>query len=220
MHYLVYQTTNLVNGKVYIGVHKTKNISDNYLGSGPILHKAIKKYGIENFKKEVLFSCSSEEEAYLKEMEIVNEEFVKRDDTYNLNLGGTGGFTYINSNLPHPRIGRKHSEETKRKLSKPKTEEHKKKLSEANKGKKYSEEQKRKLSEAQKGHKKKPESSKNYSEANLRRPKEFYEELGKKSKGTISITNGIENKKIKPGEDPQPWLDQGWWRGQVNKKKI
>jgi hypothetical protein len=48
MLYTVYRTVNQINQKFYIGVHKTMNPMDNYLGSGKILGRAIKKYGKEN----------------------------------------------------------------------------------------------------------------------------------------------------------------------------
>ena len=97
-HYLVYKTTNLVNGKIYIGKHETHNIDDSYLGSGKLLKRAIAKYGKKNFKREILFECSSVEEMNAKEAELVNEEFLKRDDVYNLKQGGDGGFDFINVN--------------------------------------------------------------------------------------------------------------------------
>ena len=90
MHYIVYKITNQLNGKFYIGVHTTKNIDDGYMGSGTYLKRAIQKHGIENFKKEILFVFDSEEAMYLKEEEIVNEEFLMTENTYNLRVGGFG----------------------------------------------------------------------------------------------------------------------------------
>lgn len=95
IHYVIYQTTNLVNGKIYVGKHITRNIRDDYMGSGKLLKKAIKKYGIENFKKEILFECSSEDEMNRKEAEIVNEDFCNRRDTYNIVTGGGGGYSNV-----------------------------------------------------------------------------------------------------------------------------
>ena len=78
-HYLVYKTTNLVNGKIYIGKHETDNLDDGYLGSGKILRKAIEKYGEQNFKREILFECSTREEMNAKEAEIPPLGIEKRD---------------------------------------------------------------------------------------------------------------------------------------------
>lgn len=96
MYYLIYKITNTINNKIYIGKHKTNDINDSYMGSGKILHKAIEKYGIDKFKKEILFECSNEEEMNQKEAEIVDEEFIARLDTYNIKLGGQGGWDYVN----------------------------------------------------------------------------------------------------------------------------
>lgn len=90
IYYIVYKTTNLVNGKIYIGVHKTSDLNDQYLGSNRILHAAIKKYGRENFSREVLCFCEDECEMYEIEQLIVDEDFVNRDDTYNIVTGGKG----------------------------------------------------------------------------------------------------------------------------------
>jgi hypothetical protein len=91
MIYYLYRTTNLINGKIYIGVHHTDNIDDGYMGSGKAIKNAIAYYGKENFKKDILESCEPVEHMYSREKEIVNEEFVSRSDTYNLMIGGWGG---------------------------------------------------------------------------------------------------------------------------------
>lgn len=96
MFYTVYKIINLINNKIYVGAHSTNDINDSYMGSGLAISRAKEKYGIENFKKEILFLLDSSEEMYEKEKEIVNEDFVKRKDTYNMKLGGNGGWDYVN----------------------------------------------------------------------------------------------------------------------------
>jgi group I intron endonuclease len=95
MNYL-YQITNLVNRKIYVGVHKTNDIDDGYMGSGKILKHAIAKYGIENFKKDILEFFDTYAEALSREKEIVTDDFLLREDVYNLRCGGQGGFDFIN----------------------------------------------------------------------------------------------------------------------------
>ena len=97
IYYIIYQITNLINKKNYIGKHQTTNINDKYMGSSPHLKNAIKKYGIHNFNKEIIFECKNKDELIKKEQEIVNLDFIKRDDTYNQNLGGDGGWNFVNS---------------------------------------------------------------------------------------------------------------------------
>lgn len=93
MYYTVYKITNLINGKYYIGKHQTKNLDDGYMGSSAVLKRAIRKYGLDNFKKEILYIFNSEAEMNAKEKELV----VISENTYNLNQGGHGGFNYINT---------------------------------------------------------------------------------------------------------------------------
>lgn len=95
--FVVYKVTNKINGKIYIGVHKTKNINDNYLGSGVAITRAVNKYGYDNFKKVIIIETKSEDIAYWFEKMIVDENFVNDTSTYNMTLGGIGGFSHIDT---------------------------------------------------------------------------------------------------------------------------
>lgn len=93
--YYVYQITNTINGNFYIGCHKTDDMNDGYMGSGQRLKYAKAKYGEQHFRKDILFEFTNPTDMYKKERELVNEEFVKRKDTYNIKLGGEGGFDHL-----------------------------------------------------------------------------------------------------------------------------
>lgn len=96
MYYTIYKVTNLLDGKIYIGSHKTKKLDDNYMGSGIYIKRAINQHGVKNFRKEILFVFRTAEEMYVKEAEIVNENFLKTENTYNMTVGGFGGWDYAN----------------------------------------------------------------------------------------------------------------------------
>lgn len=89
--YIVYKTTNRLDGSFYIGKHKTDHINDNYLGSGILLNRAIKKYGKQNFSREILKIFHTEEDAFNYERTIVTEELTSDPLCYNLSTGGMGG---------------------------------------------------------------------------------------------------------------------------------
>lgn len=93
MNHYVYLTTNLVNGKKYIGKRSCQCPieEDSYLGSGKALRKAIDQYGPENFSKEILKICSTEDEAYRYEAEMISKYNAKESrDFYNLDGRGRG----------------------------------------------------------------------------------------------------------------------------------
>ena len=90
-HY-IYKTTNLKNGKFYVGMHSTDNLNDGYLGSGTRLRRSIRRNGIENFKIEYLEFFDNRTDLTNREKELVNEELLKDPMCMNLKPGGTGGF--------------------------------------------------------------------------------------------------------------------------------
>ena len=108
--YILYKTTNLINGNIYIGIHQTNNLNDGYLGSGKNLLNAIKKYGKPNFYREILEFFIDEKSMVDREIEIVTEDFCKRKDTYNIMPGGKWG-SYQRNGLSFK--GRHHTKESK-----------------------------------------------------------------------------------------------------------
>ena len=166
MYGFIYITTNLINGKQYIGQHKGDG-NDDYLGSGDRLVMAIKKYGKQNFKREILeFANSVEELNELERYYIALANAVKDDNYYNIAHGG-----YVNPHygLENGMYGKQHTEEAKEKMRESrkaneklneyhKSQEFRDKMSKVTKGnknpmsgKKHTNESKRKMSENSKG---------------------------------------------------------------------
>lgn len=105
LKYIVYITINLCNGKFYIGVHRTNpDTFDGYIGNSIYrqsnatenypFHKAVRKYGYENFKRTTIKIFPDSEEgrkaAYELEATLVNETLLKSKNVYNIALGGYG----------------------------------------------------------------------------------------------------------------------------------
>ena len=117
MKYIVYQTVNKINNKIYIGVHGTETPDefDGYLGNGINIYRpatylnpktpfqyAVKKYGVKNFIRTTIQEFDDEKEAYKLEAILVNEDFLKREDVYNLALGGK--LNYDNLHNPKKKV--------------------------------------------------------------------------------------------------------------------
>lgn len=137
----VYEIVNHVNFKFYIGVHSTNNLSDGYFGSGKLLKKAIDKHGIDNFTLRIVSYFADRKSALLYEYTCISKEMIKSDYCYNLKNGGNGGGIIghivseetrekisskqrgIKKSKEHcelrrkQQIGKKLTEETKRKMS-------------------------------------------------------------------------------------------------------
>lgn len=114
MKYIIYLTTNTKSSienlhRIYVGVHKTNDpsIFDGYIGCGVYKSKpstymhpktpfqcAVKKYGPESFTREILYIYDTAEEAFTKEAEIVDRDFIKQSHVYNCAIGGIGGSLY------------------------------------------------------------------------------------------------------------------------------
>ena len=90
LHY-TYRIDNLINGKYYIGKHSSESLDDGYMGSGTRIKAAIAKYGIENFKKTILKTFPTSEEAFEHEAQIVTMAEVNDPMCYNIQPGGKGG---------------------------------------------------------------------------------------------------------------------------------
>ena len=177
--YYIYRITNNINHKTYIGQHKyckSLLVEDGYMGSGVILKKAQKKYGIENFSKEIITIAMSRSEAnVLEKYYIAKERKENAYGCYNIADGGQGGawnkgvpcYNETKKKISEKLKGRKLSEDWKRKINENSTrfsghhhsEESKAKISESEKGHRpyfcrpRTEEEKRKMSEKLKGRK-------------------------------------------------------------------
>ena len=223
--YCIYQITNKINGNRYIGQHKYEDESNpmgEYKGSGLLLHKAYKKYGIENFETEILYK-RVRDKATIDAMEIWAIEKYKPE--YNIAKGGSGGITQNmaefnrNQEIIKKRVDtfkKNHPAKPKPETSKRGSDEWRKKQSEAHKGKTngmkgkhHSEEAKRKMSEAKKG---KSAWNKGYRatpeqvENNRKAQKEYWSTHTNPNKGRKWYTNGEKN--VMSFECPE-----GYWRG-------
>ncbi len=155
----IYLTTNLINGKIYVGKRKLKKFSHYYKGSGTILREAFKKYGRENFSCILIDTAETNEELCTKEQYWIKYYNSRDPDIgYNITAGGEGS------------IGYKHSEEAKQKMhdakiGKPLSPEWIEHREASRAGFKHSEETKQKISQANKGHKVSDETRKKLSKA-------------------------------------------------------
>lgn len=205
IYFIIYKITNTKNNKVYIGKHQTDNINDNYMGSGKLLKYAQEKYGIEYFKKEILFVFETEEEMNSKEIELVTEDFCSDENTYNICVGGKGGFSYINKNSMNYKFtitdslngveNRTRSKVWKESLSQRKYDDRKYDHFRGDGNPAKRDEIKIKISANRKG---------------------ISSGVGSKNSqfGTCWITNGIENKKVSKND----LIPYGWYKGRKMKE--
>lgn len=216
MYGYIYKTTNLLNGKIYIGQKKSNVFRPDYYGSGVIINRAIEKYGKENFKIEIVEWCKNRDDLCEREIfHIANEKSLYGfGKGYNITPGGEYGdsFTHhpdkeeIRKRMSIANTGRKHTEEWKKKASirmsgknnpmygVPSPNKGKKasletieKLRKINRGRKYTEEQKKKM------RKKYNETVKNRTPE---KQKEIHERMSKASKKRLVDYEHPQNKKV------------------------
>lgn len=157
---IIYKATNLINNKIYIGktVLSLEQRIKNHLKKSKTnkriyFHKAIHKYGIENFKWEIIYNSSSLKDLNEKEIYYINYyRKNKNNKIYNITNGGSGGDTL--SNHPNKKnICKKIGKSQRGKPKPPFTEEHKKNIGNAHRGKFVGKEARKHLSIACKGKK-------------------------------------------------------------------
>ncbi len=221
-YYTIYKITNLINGMIYIGHHTTFNLNDSYMGSGREIKNAINEYGKENFKREFLFIFDNKDDMIDKEVELVTDEFRKRDDTYNLALGG-GCFGML---------GVKLSKETCEKMSASRkgkkrifSESHCNALSAANKGRKVHPDVVEKVASKLRGRKRGPMSEAQKTQISLTKknnPVKFTEEQLERKRQSMSgkmwITNlELMQTKMVKNNQIDSFLASGWVKGRKTK---
>jgi hypothetical protein len=211
-----------VNAKIYIGVHTTLILDDEYMGSGKVIKRAIEKYSTDNFRKDILEFFEDAKTMYAREKEIVTDEFLLREDVYNLRRGGHGGFDYIRTlpeysnwtkqggkivNNPVSIEKIKERNEHIKKFNKIGSDAYLKKLKENN-GKAWWENSRGFLG---KSHSNETKSIMSY------KAKERLKDPTKNSQfGTMWITNDISNKKIFKGAV----IPIGWKKGRIIKSEL
>lgn len=200
----------------------TSNLDDGYMGSGKIINRAFEKYGLDNFKKDILEFFDTSEAMYAREKEIVTDEFLLREDVYNLRRGGTGGFDYINKTSMNNSVGNNIKAGAATALKYKEDEEFRIKIS-----KDMSE---RMVLRWKDGVVDKPSSkehmdymlTKSLDPIAIEKRKETFaknkHQQGSSNSqfGTIWITDGIVNKKIKKDDT----IPEGFYRGSIRKKKV
>lgn len=208
VYYTVYEVTNKVNGKIYVGYHQTNDLEDGYLGSGKLIQRAVAKHGPAAFSKRYLGIFDNRDAAENLEAEIVNREFtgkvkeIEHRKKISDKLKGRS--------RPYNQILNKDSEKIR-------------KTAEKNTGSKRTEESRLKMSLARKAlidrgggdlvgtgwiyandpltgvikrFKSKDEIPDGWLHGNPRIS----------SKGTVMYNNGLVVKKFKPGEQPEGWV--------------
>ena len=241
----IYITTNLLNNMKYIGQHSSNVFDKNYFGSGKLIKEALKEYGRENFKCEIIEWCSSYEEINEREIYWINYyQADKNDSFYNIAYGGSNS-KYALRGEKHPFYNKKHKRDSLIKMSESKTgdknpmyghhqsEETKRKIGDAQKGennhmygkheeaywfnKHRDEKTKKKISQTRKENKiATGENNPFYGKTHSDETKSIISNL---HKNTIYVNNGEITKRIKQ-DDINEYISNGWVKGRILKRKV
>lgn len=214
IYYTVYQITNKLNGKIYVGCHKTRDLDDGYMGSGKRIIRAIKRYGEENFSKEILYLLESTKAMYVAEKSIVNAAFLKRKDVYNLTEGGHGSWAAMNNRVKARKAKNKKAAIAMNKTmwSDPKFAARKKKEASERFRKLHAEGKIKPYDWTGKKHKK--ATKKKIGKANAKHQKG----KGNSQYGKVWIYSEVEKKSIRIDKDEiLSWLKKGWIKGRKMK---
>jgi group I intron endonuclease len=138
---IIYKTTNKLNGKIYVGFDSLNRPIEKYAGSGLLIKKAIEKYGLRNFEKEILEHVS--EENWQEREQYWIEKLNAQENGYNITPGGMGGDTLSN----HPELDQIRKKLSEKNSGRIFTEERNQKISHALKNRPFSEEHKKAISE-------------------------------------------------------------------------
>ena len=189
MYGYIYETTNLINGKKYIGQHKSEFFDTRYIGSGIILLEAVKKYGKENFEVKLIRECANYDELNAAEVELIKEtNAVEFENYYNIAHSGEGHTCDPwNKGLKNAqKVTQKQLDTLEYGRHLPASDKQKQVTSERRRGAKASE--------------------------------ETLEKLRKISKGKICINNGVKCIQIDP-EQLDEYKLQGWKKGHLPHKQ-
>lgn len=225
----IYKILNKVNGKIYVGVHRTDDLNDGYMGSGKIIKRAQEKYGIENFEKTILQFFDTYSDALQKEKEMVTKEFIEESNNYNVKEGGYGNCSWSTDMLKKfsdASIKRWENKEYREKMIKSfNTEERRKKVGAGirnwikNNPEKHNErmlkinknpEKIKKMAEKHRGMKRSLEARKNMSDA----LKKFFKEHPEKTSKNKMFIHNKTTKSQKRININEP-IPDGWVKGRL-----
>lgn len=245
MYGYVYKTTNLIDGKIYIGRHKSSKFDKWYYGSGHKILAAIEQLGRDNFSVDILCWCDSDSELNEMEKKYISQFNSRNPEVgYNIAEGGTKGDWLDDLDPEKAAAYRSYMSSLSRtgvcgNKGKHLSEEHRRRIGQSNKGKKHGQEWIKHSSESLKGHcawnkgltvadervqqyARKPGEYKHSEETKAKmRERAKHRDLsnyGKHCKGRIWVSNGLKSLMIYP-EELSDYIALGYIKGRIKWKE-